>query len=158
MTGILAATGATLLVQQPLLLHALKLYECHEAVRLPAGSDGRNCGIMLMSFENDRPPIMITLLAPAARTVLTSCCIPATGTLLPALSVSMVPHAAPPSRQHVQLGAPLPRKKSGNGSLNRSKMVAGSPLNVLATDVQKGTAEGASGIGFWQIACEGSTP
>src|SRR5262249_2511897 len=56
---------------------------------------------------------------------------------------------------HVQLGAPLPRKKSGNGSLNRSNMVDRSPLNVLATPCQNGTAEAASGIGFWQSALIG---
>src|SRR5436305_10962445 len=79
--------------------------------------------------------------------------------LLPALWRSMLGHALPPSRQHVQLGAPAPRPwKSGNGSLNTSKTVAGSFLNVLATEVQNGTAVAASGIGFWQIACDASTP
>src|SRR5215831_4474316 len=113
---------------------------------------------MLRSFENERPPSMMTFWAPVPRTALTSCCMPATGRLAPDAVWSMLPQAVPPSRQQVQLGAPLPRKKSGNGSLNRSKIVAVSFLNVLATEVQNGTAVAASGIGFWQIACDASTP
>src|SRR5437660_12641793 len=144
--------------QHPLLLQALKLYECQAAARLPAGSAGSNWLHMLMSLEKDRPPSMSTFFAPVPRTAVTSCCMPATGRLLPALSRSMLPQAVPPSRQHVQLGAPLPRKKSGNGSLNRSKIVAVSFSNVFATDVQNSTAVAASGMGFWQIACEASTP
>src|SRR5436309_1810365 len=108
-SGTRAASGAMLLCQQPLLLHALKLYECHEAARLFAESVGANWLHEVMSFENDRPPSMITFVAPALRMVLTSCCMPATGMLLPELSRSMLGHALPPSRQHVQLGAPAPR-------------------------------------------------
>src|SRR5215471_9103142 len=158
MTGTFAASGAMLLCQQPLLLQALKLYECQEATRFPVGSVGSNWLHMLSSLEKDRPPSMMTLVAPVPLTALTSCCMPAAGRLLPELSRSRLPQAVPPSRQQVQLGAPLPRKKSGNGSLNRSKMVAVSFLNVLATDVQKGTAVAASGIGFWQMACVSSMP
>src|SRR5215472_2918276 len=102
MTGTLAASGAMLLCQHPLLLQALKLYECQEAARLPVESAGSNWLNMLSSFENDRPPSMMTLAAPVPRTALTSCCIPAAGRLLPALSRSRLPQAVPPSRQQVQ--------------------------------------------------------
>src|SRR5262245_31089667 len=130
MSGIELATGATVFWKQVVLLQVLKLYVCHGATRLPVGSLGLNWVSMLRSFENARPPRAITLVAPVPRMALTICCMPAAGRLLPAVSRSRFPQAVPPSRQHVQLGAPLPRKKSGNGSLNGSRIVARSFLNV----------------------------
>src|SRR5258708_724480 len=149
MTGTLVASGAMLVFQHVELLHVLKLYECQAATRLPAESVGSNCDHMLSSFENARPPSAMTFLAPVPRMALTMACMPAAGTLLPELSRRRLPHALPPSRQHVQLGVPEARRKSGNGSLNTSKMVAVSPLKALAMVVQNGIAEAASGIGFW---------
>ena len=64
----------------------------------------------------------------------------------------------PPLSQHCQPLAALPVARDAYGSLNRSKMTASLPLNVLATDVQNGIASAASGIGFWHTACADEQP
>ena len=68
---------------------------------------------------------MTTFVAPVLRTAVTRLCIPATCQVprrLPELALQ-------PSRQHVH-DTPV-------GSLNRSKMVAGSALKAVATWLQK---------------------
>src|SRR5437660_508798 len=49
-------------------MHALKLYECHEAIRLPVGSVGLYASHCVRSLVQVRPPVMMTLVAPVART------------------------------------------------------------------------------------------
>src|ERR1051326_9179037 len=77
-SGTPASTGATCESQHPEFAHALKLYECHEATRLCAGSLGSCASQPVRSLEYANPPSMITLFAPAARTALTRVCMPAT--------------------------------------------------------------------------------
>src|SRR5258708_37253635 len=131
MTGTLVASGAMLVFQHVELLHVLKLYECQAATRLPAESVGSNCDHMLSSFENARPPSAMTFLAPVPRMALTMACMPAAGTLLPELSRRRVPHAMPPSRQHVQLGEPEARRKSGKHCLGSRHMSARTRLPAV---------------------------
>jgi hypothetical protein len=70
-----------------------------------------------------------------------------------------MPAQEPPCSQHCQPSAKLPPSAcSGKGSLNRSKMTALLPLNVLATECQKPIAWAASGIGFWHTACADVQP
>src|SRR5690242_1519380 len=118
---------------------------CANAARLPVESVGLNCSHCVRSLEKARPPSRITFVAPVARTELTSVWKPATWYPMPG--------QLPPSRQQVQPAvSELPLARSGNGSLNRSKTTALSPLNALATPVQNDGANCASGMGFWQIA------
>src|SRR5580692_1074095 len=63
-----------------------------------------------------------------------------------------MPAQVPPSSQHCQPVSELPVARDAYGSLNRSKMTASLPLNVLATEVQNGIACAASGSGFWHTA------
>ncbi len=69
-----------------------------------------------------------------------------------------MPAQVPPLSQHCQPVAVLPVARDAYGSLNRSKMTASLPLNVLATEVQNGIACAASGIGFWQVASADEQP
>jgi len=67
--------------QHEVVTHALKLYVCHDAMRLPVGSEGRKVSHWVRSFVHVRPATMITLVAPVARTVRTTGAIPFTGWL-----------------------------------------------------------------------------
>src|SRR6516164_10841274 len=93
---------------------------------------------------------MITLFAPAPRTALIICCIPATGYEMPVQGL--------PVSQHCQPVVVLPVARNAYGSLNKSKTTASLPLKVFATDVQNAIACAESGIGFWHTACADVQP
>src|SRR5579875_1302040 len=86
---------------------------------------------------------MITLVAPVARTVLTSVCMPATakGTSVQGLALA----AVLPLSQQSQLVV--------KGSLYRSKITDELLLKVLATEVQKAGAWSRSGMASCLLAC-----
>src|SRR4051812_32310737 len=140
------------LSQHEVFTHALKLYECHEAIRLPVESLGLNASHWLRSLVKLRPPVMMTLVAPVARTALTRLCMPATW--------YPIPVQVPPSRRQVHAAVGLEKllAKSGNGSLNRSKMTALLPLNAVATWLQNVGVNCAFGIGFWHVALISGQP
>src|SRR6266851_2757651 len=93
---------------------------------------------------------MSTLVAPVARTVVTSVCMPAAakGTSAQGLALTAV---LPFFQQDQALGL-LPVLPV-NGSLKRSKITAELLLNVLATEVQKAGAWSRSGIASCLLAC-----
>src|ERR1044071_9053362 len=71
-----------------------------------------------------------------------------------------MPVQVPPSRRQVHAAVGLEKllAKSGNGSLNRSKMTALLPLNAVATWLQNIGVNCVSGIGFWQVALTSVQP
>src|SRR5581483_11459965 len=101
-----------------------------DAARLFCGSVGLFASHCDRSFEKASPPSISTFVAPVARTVLISVCIPAT--------------AKPTPEQAPDWGAVLPLSQQDQltscGSLYRSKITEELLLNVLATDVQKAGA------------------
>jgi hypothetical protein len=87
---------------------------------------------------------MITLEAPVARMVVTSCCMPATCHRPRASLACWSPVKTQPSRQHGH--------RTPTGSLNRSKRVAGSFLYMLATSVHIAGEWSLSGIWSCHVA------
>src|SRR5215470_11048564 len=71
-----------------------------------------------------------------------------------------MPVQVPPSRRQVHAWVGLEKllAKSGNGSLNRSKMTALLLLNTVATWDQNVGVSCASGVGFWQVAAAFEQP
>src|SRR3954464_13601353 len=71
-----------------------------------------------------------------------------------------MPVQVPPSRRQVHAAVGLEKvvAKSGNGSLNRSKITALLPLNAVATCDQNIGVNCVSGIGFWQVALMSGQP
>src|SRR3954454_21717738 len=123
---------------------------CAKAIRLPVESVGLLASHWVRSLENASPPIWTTLVAPVARTALSSVWNPATANGMPVHGAWLA--AVLPFFQHCQPVVVLPVARSGNGSLNRSSTTALLPLKALATLVQNIGANCRSGIGFWQAA------
>src|ERR1700760_514455 len=123
MTGTWAITGAIWLVQQDWVLQALKLYECQDATRLWSGSVGSYCSQPVRSLLYSSTPSMRTLSAPAPRSALTICCMPATGQEMRVRGLPVFQHCQPAAES-------LWSARDAYGSLNRSKITLSLPLNM----------------------------